>query len=225
MSHTAPFSGTTLVIESATEACSVALFDGADCVAGCFRLLGRGHAEALVPMIAELPGKGRAARIAVGLGPGSFTGVRIGLAAARALGLAWGVPVLGFPTLALLAAQARDIAGAQEVLTATTAGHGEWFVARFAADGTHLAPLAALAPEIAARAPTPLVAGNQAEALLALRGHDTAPLGVGTALTIAPDARAFALLPPADLGETLAPIYGRAPDARLPAEAARTAIA
>jgi len=210
-----PFTGTTLVIESATEACSVALFDGADAVAGDFRLLGRGHAEALVPMIAALPGKGRATRIAVGLGPGSFTGVRIGLAAARALGLAWGVSVLGFPTLALLAAQARAIAGAQDVLAATTAGHGEWFTARFAADGSILTPLAALAPEAAARATTPLVAGSQAEALVALRG-------TGKALAIAPDARSFHLLAATDLCETLAPIYGRAPDARLPAEAAPT---
>ena len=55
----------TLAIDCATEACSLALFDDTIRIAGDFRLLGRGHAELLVPMIAALPGKGRADRIAV----------------------------------------------------------------------------------------------------------------------------------------------------------------
>ena len=50
----------TLVIDSATEACSAALFDKGTLVAGACEAIGRGHAERLVPMIAELPGKGRA---------------------------------------------------------------------------------------------------------------------------------------------------------------------
>ncbi|HEX8059178.1 MAG TPA: tRNA (adenosine(37)-N6)-threonylcarbamoyltransferase complex dimerization subunit type 1 TsaB, partial [Novosphingobium sp.] len=54
----------TLAIDSATEACSVALFDDERLVAGDYRTLGRGHAEQLVPMIAALPGNGRADRIA-----------------------------------------------------------------------------------------------------------------------------------------------------------------
>ena len=65
----------TLAIDCATEACSAALFEGGSLVAGTFEVIGRGHAERLVPMIAELPGKGRAERIVVSLGPGSFTGV------------------------------------------------------------------------------------------------------------------------------------------------------
>ena len=98
----------TLAIECATEACSAALFDGDGLLDGRCEVIGRGHAERLVPMIAELPGKGRAERIVVSLGPGSFTGVRIGLAAARALGLAWQAEVLGYPTLALVAAMGRE---------------------------------------------------------------------------------------------------------------------
>lgn len=199
----------TLAIDSATEACSVALLDGNRLVAGEFRMLGRGHAEQLVPMIAALPGKGRAGRIAVALGPGSFTGVRVGLAAARALAFAWGAELVGYPTLDLVAAMARaERAG--PVAVAMTGGHGEWFVQGFDAQGAPLRPLASLAPEAAVAAtPEPLVAGSQAEALVAARGH-------GEALALWPDARALPLLPQAALTAEVHPLYGRAPDARLP---------
>jgi tRNA threonylcarbamoyl adenosine modification protein YeaZ len=200
----------TLVIDCATEACSVALFDGDDLIAGECRVLGRGHAEALVPMIAALPGKGRADRIAVALGPGSFTGVRVGLAAARALALAWRCDLIGYPTLALVAAMARDEAGAQPCTVAMTGGHGEWFVQPFGADGLPIADLASLTPEAAAAVSTDLIAGSQAEALVARRGS-------GQALPLHPDARSFALLPATLLGAADHPLYGRAPDARLPA--------
>ncbi len=202
----------TLVIDSATEACSVALFDGDALIAGECRVLGRGHAEQLVPMIAALPGKGRADRIVVALGPGSFTGVRVGLAAARALALAWQVDLLGYPTLALIAAMTQRDHPGEPVTVCTTGGHGEWFVQHFGADGAALAPLASLAPDAALAGAAQLVAGSQAEALIARRGS-------GTALPIWPDARALALLDPALLGADTTPLYGRAPDARLPGAA------
>ena len=199
----------TLVIDCATEACSVALFDDGVLIGGEFRVLGRGHAEQLVPMIAALPGKGKAARIAVAAGPGSFTGVRVGLAAARALAFAWGAELMGYPTLHLIAAMALDQRGRQPVVAAMTGGHGEWFVQNFAADGIALAPLASLTPQVAAQQSDTLVAGTQAEALVALRGS-------GEALAILPDARDFALLDPQVLQSGPAPLYGRAPDAKLP---------
>lgn len=201
----------TLVIDSATEACSVALLDGDSLLAGECRLLGRGHAEALVPMIEALPANGRADRIAVALGPGSFTGVRVGLAAARALALAWNCELVGYPTLALVAAMARASAGQEPCTVAMTGGHGEWFVQPFGPDGLATADLASLAPAAAlASVRTALVAGSQAEALVARRG-------TGQALAIHPDARAFAMLPHSLIGPADQPLYGRAPDARLPA--------
>jgi tRNA threonylcarbamoyl adenosine modification protein YeaZ len=199
----------TLAIDCATEACSAALFDGDALLDSRYAVIGRGHAEQLVPMISELPDKGRAGRIAVSLGPGSFTGVRIGLAAARALGLAWKVEVLGYPTLALIAAMARERRPGP-VTVCMTGGHGEWFVQDFGAAGGAQAPLASLSPAQAADAAAhAVVAGSQAEALVALRGS-------GTALALLPDAAAFALLPSDALDSDLTPIYGRPPDARLP---------
>ncbi|MET0589114.1 MAG: tRNA (adenosine(37)-N6)-threonylcarbamoyltransferase complex dimerization subunit type 1 TsaB [Novosphingobium sp.] len=199
----------TLAIDSATEACSVAHFDDDTMIAGEWRMLGRGHAELLVPMIAALPGKGRAERIVVSLGPGSFTGVRVGLAAARALALAWGADIAGFPTLDLVAAMAREKGGRVPVTVAMTGGHGEWFVQGYDKDGTLTHPLASLPPAIAVEVQTQLVAGSQAEALVNARGF-------GEALALWPDARSFPLLPDTALIGEIHPLYGRPPDARLP---------
>lgn len=204
----------TLAIDCATEACSVALFDGSSRIAGDYRVLGRGHAEQLVPMIAALPGKGRAQRIAVATGPGSFTGVRVGLAAARALAFAWQADLLGYPTLALIAAMARETGGDCAVAVVTTGGHGEWFVQRFDAAGLALGEVVSLKPDDAvAAAPEALIAGSQAQAFVDLRGS-------GEALVLLPDANSFAALPEAALSIEVRPLYGRGPDARLPAGAA-----
>jgi len=204
----------TLVIDCATEACSVALFDGVRLLAADHRMLGRGHAERLVPMIAALPDRGKAARIAVAMGPGSFTGVRIGLATARALALVRDAQVVGYPTLALVAAMAlaaRDSgAASQPVDVVMTGGHGEWFVQGFDHAGHALAPLSSITPQQAASTlNAPLAAGSQAEALVAQRGS-------GAALALWPDARQFPLLAPDWLDPHPAPLYGRAPDAKLP---------
>jgi len=200
----------TLAIDSATEACSVALFEDGQLIAGEWRMLGRGHAEQLVPMIAGLPDRGRANRIAVSLGPGSFTGVRVGIAAARALALAWTAEALGYPTLALVAAIARRETGPEPIGVAMTGGHGEWFVAGFDAAGGTTRPLASQRPEQAvSHSPETVIAGTKARALVEQRGF-------GRALEIWPDARSIGLLPESALLPTVSPLYGRAPDARLP---------
>lgn len=198
----------TLVIDTATQALSVALIEDGGAIAHFHEIVGRGHAEALVPTIAALPEGGRADAIAVDLGPGSFTGVRIGIAAARALALAWSLPLRGYCALSLIAARAaRDQDGGPIAVT-ITGGHGELFWQCFEADGLTAttqpasAPIAALATMI----DHPVIYGTGAEALVTARGH-------GTAVSLYPDSADYPLiaalpsLPPS-------PIYCRDADAK-----------
>jgi tRNA threonylcarbamoyl adenosine modification protein YeaZ len=195
-----------LAIETATAACSVALLRDGTLVDERHEVVGRGHAERLVPMIAELPGGGRADAILVDSGPGSFTGVRVGLAAARALGLGWGVPVRGYSSLALIAAASS---GVDRAAVALTGGHGELFVQRFATRPLRaLEPLASLTPEAAAALISEtVVLGSGAAALIAVRGF-------GEAIECLPRAADVRLLPATMAELPPSPIYGRAPDAR-----------
>ncbi len=205
----------TLVIETASEACSVALFGADGELLACdTRVIGRGHAEALVPMIAALPDKGRSERILVSLGPGSFTGVRIGLATARALGLAWRAQVLGYPTLALIAANVQATRPREAVTVCMNGGHGEWFVGDFDAGGLPQGNILSLTPQAALAHPGHrLVAGNRAAQWAAQRtGCEP--------LTLLPDAAQALAVPGALLTRDLAPIYGRGPDATPLAERA-----
>lgn len=201
-----------LAIETATEACSVALFEGGTLVDARHEVLGRGHAERLVPMIADLAGQGRAEKIRVSLGPGSFTGVRIGLAVARALGIAWDAEVRGYPTLALVAALARQQT-THPLTVCMNGGHGEWFVQSFNADGTEQSAVESQTPEDAAAGEIYTdIAGNRANELAALVHEDKA-----RPLHCLPDARHALQLPASLLSSDLSPIYGRAPDAKVPA--------
>ena len=195
----------TLVIDTSSAILSVALFDGAALLGHDHRSVGRGHAEQLIPAIAALPDGGRAQRVLVGCGPGSFTGIRIGIAAARALAFAWGAELQGFDSLALLAVQARRLSAAGEVAVAVDGGHGEWFVST--------APLIAvsLTPEdAAATIAVDHVAGARAGDLVALRGH-------GSAIAAEADAREALGLPPEAMLGAATPLYGRAPDAKVAA--------
>lgn len=201
------FGGRTLVIETASEACSVALFDGSKCIANDHRELGRGHAERLIPMIEALPEKGRADRILTSLGPGSFTGVRIGIAAARALGVAWGVPVFGYPTLALVAVRSWQ-PSPRPVTVCMNGGHGEWFVQDFTSDRPD-GPVRSLTPDAAVEVGAKdVIVGNRAKEFASLLA------GEHMGLELLPDASAAHLLHDTRLTEDLSPIYGRAPDAK-----------
>ncbi len=161
-------------------------------------------------MIAELPHKGRADRIVVSLGPGSFTGVRIGLAAARALGLAWGAPVLGYPTLELVRARSVE-AQPRAVTVCMNGGHGEFFVQNFAADGSAQDAVRSLPPADAAKAAKhEVIVGNKAKELADFLGDGR------LALDLLPDANYAHLIHDVRLISDLTPIYGRGPDAKLP---------
>ena len=190
-----------LAIETATEACSVALFEDGRLLGAAHETIGRGHAERLVPMIADLEGKGRADEIRVSLGPGSFTGIRIG------------APVRGYPTLALVASMARG-QGAQDVTVCMTGGHGEWFVQDFGDDGLPAEELLSLTPSAAAaHGARPIVAGSKAEELADLLDDRPAIFADGL-----PNASQCLSLPEQLLTDILTPHYGRPPDAKRPAK-------
>lgn len=192
----------TLAIDTSGAACSIALFEDEALIASRHDIIHRGHAEALIPWIAALPDGGRAPRILVGCGPGSFTGVRVGIAAARGLALGWGAAAHGVPSLALIAAQAD----AADVSIAIEGGHGEIFVQDFA-NGRAVSRLQSLSVDVAATAAScPLVLGSAAESLVAHRGW-------GEARCCDADARAM-LAVAEPLHTPPRPIYGRGADAR-----------
>jgi len=146
-------------------------------------------------------------RLLVGVGPGSFTGLRVGIAAAHGLAIGWSIPLAGMNSLALLAASAPP--GEGKVTAAMVGGHGELFVQTFDRKKlTPTGPIASLAPEkAAAKTDAPLVVGSGAETLVEARG-------TGEALPLLPLASRALLLP--DLLRVLEckPIYLRAPDAK-----------
>jgi tRNA threonylcarbamoyladenosine biosynthesis protein TsaB len=193
-----------LAFDTSTAACTAALFDGSGvCLARRDELIGRGHSERLVPMIAELMDGRSADRILVGVGPGSFTGIRVGISAAHGLSIGWGAQLSGMSSLALLAAGVR--AGA--VAVAVIGGHGELFVQQFEA-GEPTSELRSLTPAAAANETSAqLVVGSGARQLVEARGwgeeRETWP-SAADALKLPEDMRSFAAKP----------VYARAPDAK-----------
>jgi len=194
-----------LVIDSATAACSVALVEEHRVLSERHELVGRGHAERLVPMIGELL-EGRIPQaIAVDCGPGSFTGLRVGLAAAHGLAIGWRVPLAGFSSLALIAAAGEG----DELAVALHGGHGQLFVQTYGRDPLRpLDDLRSLTPADAARAiGAERVVGPGAADLVSARGY-------GTAVEALPRAADIRLLPRPLRDLPPRPIYGRAPDAK-----------
>jgi tRNA threonylcarbamoyl adenosine modification protein YeaZ len=195
-----------LAFDTSSAACTAALFDGDGvCLAQRDELIGRGHSERLVPMIAELMDGRSATKILVGVGPGSFTGIRVAIAAAHGLAIGWGAELLGMSSLGLLAAGA----GADEVAAAVIGGHGELFVQQFAASQP-TSDVRNLIPSEAARfATAQLVIGSGAAQLVEARGW-------GEAREAWPSAANTLKLPESLRSLPSRPVYARAPDARVP---------
>jgi tRNA threonylcarbamoyl adenosine modification protein YeaZ len=132
-----------LAFDTATPAVTVAVHDGSDVVAFESAVDARRHGELLAPAIAMVLAKagaqhGDVTAIAVGTGPGPYTGLRVGLVTARVLGSALDVRVDGVCTLDILAAEARHAVGGREFIVATDARRREVYWARYAASGVRL---------------------------------------------------------------------------------------
>ena len=134
-----------LAIDTALPSVSVCVMDAGstDALAVERAQMSRGHAEALMPIVRSVVsmiegGFGTLDRVAVSVGPGSFTGIRVGLAAARAIGLARGIPVVGVSTLAAFAAPIIGAAGPDVVASSIYARHGNLFLQVFDRGGRTL---------------------------------------------------------------------------------------
>jgi tRNA threonylcarbamoyladenosine biosynthesis protein TsaB len=214
-----------LAIDCALDACAAAVFDSdaGTIVASETRIMARGHAEALMPLIARVMDEAEIefrdlGRIAVTVGPGSFTGLRVGISAARGIALAARKPAIGLTTLAGLAAPhiAEDLT--TPVVAAIDARHDHVYMQIFGPGGRTL-----LAPRIvplreAARAATtgPARIVGSAAALVIGSWPRGAPLPALVDQRAAPDIAWVARLGAAasEAEGPPKPLYLRAPDAQ-----------
>jgi tRNA threonylcarbamoyl adenosine modification protein YeaZ len=213
-----------LAIDTALEACSVAVLDTESADASVHESLPmqRGHAEALMPLIARVLGRARLDfsgidRIAVTTGPGSFTGLRVGIAAARGIALSAGKPAIGLTTLATFAAPFIAADDTLPVVVAIDARHDHVYLQVFGPGGrTLVAPRVAPVREALRVSATgaPRVTGTAAAKLASLwPAGERAPAKVDQ--RGAPDITWVARLGAA-ASETNAPpkpLYLRPPDA------------
>ncbi|HMM92830.1 tRNA (adenosine(37)-N6)-threonylcarbamoyltransferase complex dimerization subunit type 1 TsaB [Bradyrhizobium sp.] len=216
-----------LSIDTALDACAAAVLDtGAGRAIALETLpMKRGHAEALMPLIARVmkaSGVPFAAldRIAATTGPGSFTGLRVGLSAARGIALAAGKPVVGVTTLTAFAAPIVSENSEHPVISAVDARHDHVYFQVLGGDGHSLikpkvAPIAEALD--AARFGTPHLVGNAAD-MLAQRWPEYAPPPFKVDQQAAPDIAWVAWLGAAvnPEGSPARPYYLRAPDAKPP---------
>ncbi len=191
-----------LALDTATAACSVAVWCGGGLRAHRFSEMERGHAEALMPMVEAVMDEARLAYgdldlVATTVGPGTFTGLRVGLAAARGLALAGDLPIAGVSTLEALAhGVGRERRAGRAVVAALDARRGEVYVQPFGADLAPLDSPRALAPETAAGAlpPGPVVlVGDGAGLVAAALGRARDDVAVAEAPRL-PDAAVVAEL-------------------------------
>jgi tRNA threonylcarbamoyl adenosine modification protein YeaZ len=213
-----------LAIDTALAACSAAILDtnGGIIARESLPML-RGHAEALMPLIGRIMDAAHTAfrdvdRVVVTTGPGSFTGLRVGIAAARGIALATGKPAVGLSTLSAYAAPYLADDDNAPVVVAIDARHSHVYLQVFAAGGRtvtgpRLAPLNE-AVRAAAAAPARIVGSAAQMVADGLAVTDATPLHVDGAG--APDidwvARMGAALP--DGQSPPKPQYLRAPDAQ-----------
>lgn len=127
-----------LAIDTATEACSVALLNGQQQLAH-FELCAREHTQRILPLVQQILQQGELQlqqldALAFGRGPGSFTGVRIGIGIAQGLALGAGLPLVGVSTLKTMAESAWRLHGATRVLAAIDARMGEVYWAEYERD-------------------------------------------------------------------------------------------
>jgi tRNA threonylcarbamoyladenosine biosynthesis protein TsaB len=214
-----------LAIDTALAACSAAVLDTEpmSVLASESLPMLRGHAEALMPLVAELMRRADLAfahidRIVVTTGPGSFTGLRVGIAAARGIALAADKPAFGVSTLSAYAAPYLADDDATPIVAAIDARHDHVYLQVFGAAGRIVvAPrLAAMSDAVraASQAPSRIV-GSAAQAI-AGRLPDGAPTPLRVDAREAPDivwvARMGAVLPEGQSPPK--PQYLRAPDAQ-----------
>jgi tRNA threonylcarbamoyladenosine biosynthesis protein TsaB len=214
-----------LAIDTALGALSAAVLDKAETEPLAIEriLMQRGHAEALVPLIERVAAQtegGLAAldRIAVAVGPGSFTGIRVGIAAARALGLALEIPVVGVSTLAALAVPLILNMGNEVVAAAIDARHGQIYVQAFGPGGrTVLTPrLSPVREAVRALGAGPFRFTGSGAPMMALEAWSIGLAAEVAGELVAPDIAVIARLgffaepdsaPPS-------PLYLKAPDAK-----------
>lgn len=212
-----------LAVDAALSACSVAVLVDGDVAAQRFEAMARGHAERLLPMVREAMAAASLGfesldLIAVTIGPGHFTGLRVGLAAAQGLSLALNLPLAGVTTLEAIAAAAAP--GAAPLAVALESKRADLYLQVFAAGRALAGPIAAT-PELLARGPWPpgvlALAGDGAprlEPALAAAGRRSRRIGPDL-----PDAVAVARVAALRHGTPSAiaaePLYLRSPDVTL----------
>jgi tRNA threonylcarbamoyladenosine biosynthesis protein TsaB len=219
-----------LAIDTALDACAAAVLDtdAGQLIAQESLAMKRGHAEALMPLIARVMKASGIAftsldRIAVTTGPGSFTGLRVGLSAARGIALAAEKPVVGLTTLTAYAAPFVGDDSAHPILSAVDARHDHVYFQVVSGDGGSLvkAKVAPIEEAIeASRLGAPHLVGNAA-GILADRWPTDAPAPIKVDVQPAPDINWVAWVGAAVDPETAPakPYYLRAPDAKPPKEA------
>ena len=224
-------SGVTLALDTATPDVAVAAVRGEEVVAEeqiAPEPGGRPRAATeLLPAVERAVeaagGWAEVELIGVGIGPGSFTGLRIGVTTARALAQGRGLPLAGVSSLAALAAGAREEAGGRAVLAVIDARRGEGFASLRGPDGDEawapfVAPPEEICERVAKLSETPMAVGDgslrfrdQLEAL----GVDVPDAGTPVHRLAARHVATLSALAPAGRPEDVEPVYLRRPDAEL----------